>query len=303
MTIHTRYYQNAGITLQVNSDLPFKVDTFQPKFEPFRVDDPAEDLACIHHHFFLPEIDIESLGKPAFHKAPWAIYPTEEGWTYLGILPEGSVDALWKVATFNHDHSLGHIYHPGPDSWLHGNLHALTTFPSDQIWLARLLAGWTGCYFHSAGVIINGLGFLFVGHSEAGKTTTAQMLIDAGQRPGSGLDVEILCDDRNIVRRRPDGWWLYGSWSHGEIPLISPASASLHTICFLEQAQENNLVPITDHQLAWRQLMACIIKPLVSADWWDNAIKLVDCLAIEAPCYRMKFNKSGHILNNLQSLL
>ena len=202
MTIHTRYYRNAGITLQVNSDLPFRADTFHPKFQPFRVDDPGEDLASIHHHFSLPEIDLDALGKPAYQKAPWSIYPIENGWIYLGILQ--STEKLWKVATFNHDHSIAHIYHPSPEDWLRGNWHALTTFPTDQIWLARLLADRAGCYFHSAGAIINGKGFLVVGHSDTGKTTTTQMLIDAAKRPGSSLNVEILCDDRNIVRHWPE---------------------------------------------------------------------------------------------------
>jgi hypothetical protein len=32
-----------------------------------------------------------------------------------------------------------------------------------------------------------------------------------------GVGVEILCDDRNIVRRMDDGWRVYGTWSHGDV--------------------------------------------------------------------------------------
>jgi hypothetical protein len=34
------------------------------------------------------------------------------------------------------------------------------------------------------------------------------MLIEAGAR--GEMDVEILCDDRNIVRRMDEGWRVYG---------------------------------------------------------------------------------------------
>jgi len=79
-----------------------------------------------------------------------------------------------------------------------GGLSSLTRFATDQILIARLLADRQGCYLHSAGAIINGAGMLFVGHSDAGKSTITRLLMDAG---GAGdIQVEILCDDRNIVR-------------------------------------------------------------------------------------------------------
>ena len=302
MTIHTRYYRNADITLQVNSDLPFKSDTFDRKFEKFRVEEPGEDLARIHHHFSLPEIDLEGLGKPAYHKAPWSIYPSENGWTYVGILPEGFENQLWKVARFNNDHTIGHIYHPGPESWLLGNWHSLTTFPSDQIWLARLLADRGGCYLHSAGAIINGKGFLFVGHSDAGKSTTTQMLINASQRADSPLEVDILCDDRNIVCFRPEGWRVYGSWSHGDIPLVSAASAPLQAVCFLEQAQENQLIALTDRREILKRLLACLIKPFPTADWWGQTLDMLEDLAGAVPTYRMRFDTSGEVVKMIAEL-
>ena len=72
---------------------------------------------------------------------------------------------------------------------------SLSLFPTDQILVARWLADRQGCYLHSAGAILDGKGLLFVGHSDAGKTTTVRMLQD---------QAEILCDDRNIVRRSGD---------------------------------------------------------------------------------------------------
>ena len=300
MTSRPRYFQIADISIEVNSDLPIRSDTFDPKFETFRIEQPGKDLVRIFHHFEHPEIDFQSLGDPAYQKAPWAIYPRDNGWLYLGTLPDNFKESFWKVALFNHDHSVGHIYHLTTDGLAAEGLHALTGFPTDQIWLARLLADRRGCYIHSAGAIINGKGFLFVGHSEAGKSTTTQMLLDAKYRGNQKpLDIEILCDDRNIVRYDSHGWEVYGSWSHGDVPIVSANASPLNAICFLEQAPKNELILLTDHQKIFRRLMACVIKPFVDGDWWHKTINVIVQLANEVPCYAMRFDKSGRILREI----
>jgi hypothetical protein len=57
---------------------------------------------------------------------------------------------------------------------------------------------------------------------------------------------KVLCDDRNIVRIRPDGFHVYGSWSHGDVPIVSPSSAPLKALLFLKQSDKNQLIPIKD---------------------------------------------------------
>ena len=64
---------------------------------------------------------------------------------------------------------------------------------------------------------------LFVGHSEAGKSTIVKML--KGQ-------AKILCDDRIIVRKWPEGFRIHGTWGHGEVPDVSPDSAPLERDLF-----------------------------------------------------------------------
>ena len=52
---HTRRYEIAGITVQVQSDLPITDATFHEKFASFRVDGPGDDTFVIRHHFGLPQ--------------------------------------------------------------------------------------------------------------------------------------------------------------------------------------------------------------------------------------------------------
>ena len=247
MTKEIRYYRIADITIKVESDLPITDKTFDRKFDTFRVTGPNEDTISLHHHFELPDLNQINLGKKRYHKEPWTIYEQPDGWLYVGVLPRDFDHKYWKIAEFNKDHTKCQIYHPNPRGWQRGGLGALTTFPTDQILLARILADQRGFFLHSAGAILNGQGVLFVGHSDAGKSTITQMLLDAEEsiKPMSGgYNLDILCDDRNIVRKKAETWRVYGSWSHGDIPNISAESAPLRAICFLEQAPTNKLIPL-----------------------------------------------------------
>ena len=320
MTNRRRYYRIAEITIQVDSDLPITEATFTNKLDLFRVEGPGDDTVTIRHHFELPNLRGQDLGKEVYRKAPGAIYQQGDSWIYLGISPRADDDHRHRVVTFNHDHTRARIYNDRDETWLKGNLHSLTLFPSDQILIARLLADRNGCYLHSAGAILDGAGMLFVGHSDAGKSTMTRLLMahplpNPPPHAGEGrVGVEILCDDRNIVRKwfpplstTGEGqgggeWRVYGTWSHGDVPDVSPASAPLRAICFIEQVAENTLTPLTDRKEITRRLLACVIKPFVTAAWWHKTLDLIEQMAREVPCYVMRFDKSGEIVAELVRL-
>jgi hypothetical protein len=298
---HRRFFRIGGITLQVDSDLPIDDRTFHERFKAFRVDGPGEDTVTIRHHFELPDMKGKDLGRELYRKAPWAIYRKNGSFIYLGISPRADDPTLHRVATFDRDHTRARIYNDREDAWRKGGLHSLTMFPSDQILIARLLADRQGCYLHSAGAILDGAGVLFVGHSDAGKSTTTRLLMEAG---ASGeIQVEILCDDRNIVRRTGDGWRVYGTWSHGDVPAVSGKDAPLRAICFIEKADENTLTPLTDRKEITRRLLACVIRSFVTADWWEKTIDLIERMSGETPFHLMRFDRSGEILKDLKGLL
>ena len=323
---HRRYYRIAGITIRVDSDLPIDDQTFHPKFAAFRADGPGAETVTIRHHFELPDLTGKELGRELYRKPPWAISQQNGSYIYLGISPQADNPSLHRVATFNADHTRARIYNDAVrgDSWRKGGLHSLTMFPSDQILIARLLADRRGCYLHSAGAILNGAGVLFVGHSEAGKSTTTNMLIGAGMR--GEMNVKILCDDRNIVRKYPAAngifspsiamgqkqipspssggeWRVYGTWSHGDVQLVSGNDAPLTAICFIEKANENTITPLADRKEIMRRLLACVIRPFITADWWEKTLDLIRELSNEAPCYVMRFDKSGEIIGEIKKFI
>jgi MoaA/NifB/PqqE/SkfB family radical SAM enzyme len=289
---NVRYYQIAGITIQLAADFPFREDTFAPKFAQFRVDGPGPDTVSYQLKSPVPTRSELRLGREVYRRPPWAICRQSRSWAYLGIAPGEDELELHSLAIFGPDHSSGTIYRPS-EYFQAGNLQALITAPTDQIVLAPLLAERQGCILHASGIIMDGKGLLFVGHSEAGKSTMLKILRDHG---------EVLCDDRIIVRRWPEGFRIHGTWSHGELPDVSPAGAPLAAMIFLDKATTNELIPITDKVERLSRLLSHVVKPVVTADWWEKTLALAGRIAVEVPIYRLRFDMSGQVVGLLKQL-
>jgi hypothetical protein len=325
-----RYFRIAGITLQIGSAIPMRGDTFSEKFKPFEVDEPGGDTITIEHRFSIPDLNGHEMGKEVYRGEPWTIYKKGQVWLYLNSsydmlwIPMRSFSRMWhrlhyfrrkaphddrgkqgyhgapekearihQLALCSYDHRRLKIFNGGEELFRRGNLTSLTLFPTDQILLARVLAQRQGCFFHAGGVALEGRVFLFVGHSGAGKTTIVNMM-----RPMA----EVLCDDRMIVRRWPEGFRAHGNWSHGDIEEVSPNGAPLKAAFFLNKARENRIVRLADRKEIVGKLLACLVRPLVTSDWWDNMLALVEDIALEVPCYSLYFDTSGDVVPLLRQL-
>jgi hypothetical protein len=224
------------------------------------------------------------------------IYRDDSRWVYvLETSPDPADKKIRQISFSCPDHTKMEIYNGDlvQNSYQEGHMGSLTMAPTDQILLARLLADRSGCYLHSDGISMDGRGFLFVGHSGAGKSTIATLLKDKA---------EILCDDRMIVRKWQDGYFIHGNWSHGTLPIVSANSAPLKAIFFLEKATENQIILMEKRMDSIAKLLGCLIKPMVTKDWWEKVLTLIEDMVDSVPCYRLKFDKSGDIYQKLNEL-
>jgi hypothetical protein len=134
-TVHRRFFQIAGITISVESDLDFATVKFPEALETFAVEAPGEDSVTLRHHFDMPDLQGQDLGKEFYRRAPWAISHLNGNWFYRGILSEASDEELHRFAVFTADHRHATIYSPPREVEVVRTVgwQSLSLFPTDQI--------------------------------------------------------------------------------------------------------------------------------------------------------------------------
>lgn len=107
---------------------------------------------------------------------------------------------------------------------------------------------------HSSAVIAKGSGFLFVGPSEAGKTTAAM----------NSSAHHVLGDEMTLVLPRPAGTLIEGTPFNGTFKTKSPGTAPLRAVFLLKQGPQHRILPMDPAEAA--SLLAAEIVPPVGLD-------------------------------------
>lgn len=293
--MNSKFYSVAGITIEVRSDFPISENTFHPKFRLFEVDGPGDDNVVINHHFHVPA-SFHTLGAeaPIFSNDLWKIYRRGTSWFYCCSPSEIDQSENGIIAVFNYNYSKADIFYSGIDekAYREWESPALTLFNSDQILLSRLLSDRQGCLVHGNGFVMERGGVLFTGVSGAGKSTLSKILKEAGYK--------ILCDDRMVIRKMNDRFFIYGNWCHGSVPDYSKSAAPLKAIFFLEQAKENVIIPAEDREDKVIRIIKTLIRPFLPAKCWNQTLMTIGEITKEIPCFRLRFNLAGGICELMQ---
>jgi hypothetical protein len=143
------------------------------------------------------------------------------------------------------------------------------------------LASRQGAIIHSAGWCLDGGGFVFAGKSGAGKSTISNLIDQAG----TGL---ILSDDRIVVRKIDDQFFIYGTPWPGESGIAVNQSAPLKGILFLKQGNENRIADLKSSDAM------SYLFPVMSIPWHDreNVSHMMDfCESLLSiiPMYELTF--------------
>jgi len=169
-------------------------------------------------------------------------------------------------------------------------------YPLDELLIMHRLTQEKAIELHGCGIVrADGIGNLFVGHSGAGKSTTTRLWTVRE-------DVEVLSDDRIIVRRdgkkqvpRPaqndnneGGILMYGTPWHGEAMYASPNSAPLARIFVLEHGHGNVITRLSPSQ-AVAELFARAFVPFHRHEYVESALNFLEEVVEEIPVYRYAF--------------
>lgn len=242
------------------------------------------------------ELDENVSGRLLFDSgALWKLYRGEDGGFTLSFATPYLGERPYKVARFNHDFTEGEVLLHRP-FFTEASVAYPLEYPLDELWLLNLLARGRGAELHCSGVKDErGRGLLFVGQSGAGKTTMSRLWETA---PG----VEILSDDRIVVRRAEDGQYsMYGTPWHGEAALSSPLSAPLTAIFFLRHG-ERNLLRELNRAEATARLFSCSFPTYYDAAGLDFTLEFFEKLAGAIPCRELSFVPEREAVDLIQGL-
>ena len=187
----------------------------------------------------------------------------------------------YKRATFSPDFTWGEVLLERSYFDPRDPVDALE-YPLDELLMMNLLAHGRGVEVHACGLEdTDGQGYLFLGHSGAGKTTTARLWQKAG-------GVRVLSDDRIILRSSAGKTWMYGTPWHGEARLALPARTPLRQIFFLRHGTANEIVPLGCGE-ALARFLACSFVPFYSRSGLEFALAFFHQLIDSLPCAELRF--------------
>jgi hypothetical protein len=188
--------------------------------------------------------------------------------------------APYKEATVNPDFTVGNVVLQKQFFPTDASVDCFD-FPFDELLVLHHLASRGGVLIHACGLIDEGAGCLFVGHSGAGKTTTALLWQER-------TDVRIVSDDRVALRCGRDGITMYGTPWHGTGRMASPASAPLAAVFLLERGDESKLKSLAGAEAVTELLARCFI-PYHDQAAAAGAIALLEQVIDSVPCFRFPF--------------
>lgn len=147
---------------------------------------------------------------------------------------------------------------------------------------ALAISGRPSVMIHSSAVIADGQGFLFVGPSEAGKTTAAR----------NSSRYHVLGDEMNLIHFTDNGLVLEGTPFNGTFREKKPGTAPLKAVFLLKQSPEHRICQLGDAEAG--SILAAEVVPAVGLNEMatpDTLLGMVDTAAqiiAEVPVMRLE---------------
>jgi hypothetical protein len=274
---HRLAFRVAGTCFNLSSDGGVRL-ALEPGLEPFAVEPSAEGVRIAvdwTDRLVMPS------GSPLFHSGGlWTVFEESGGYQFYFSTPHLGV-APYKAAWFDREFARGEVtlFRPYFDSEL--PIYPLE-YPLDELLMIHRLACGEGVEVHAVGIVDEARrGHLFLGHSGAGKSTTARLW-------KAQSNVQILSDDRIILRLRDGRIWMYGTPWHGDAGIASPDCAPLSRLYLLEHSHKTELSSVSGGRAA-AELLARSFVPHHSPGGLQFTLAFLDRVARETPCFIFRF--------------
>lgn len=226
----------------------------------------------------LPELGLNGNDLAFQSSSLWSIHERNNETIISLKLLEAQSPYLFAI--FDQHFRFGRIFREIPEFHEPGTCSLPSSFeyPLAPIILMCIASRGCGLIVHSCGIDDQGRGFLFVGSSRAGKTTTARLWKNHGR---------VLNDDRVFLYRDGDEFKIAGLPWHGEFPSISATPVALSKIFFLGKSSRN----AAEHLSISAASM--LLFQQSSIPLWDRTaigacLKFINDLLKQVPSYRLE---------------
>jgi hypothetical protein len=269
-----------NVTISIGGEVSGEI---APAYLPF-IGQGKTDIS-LRLHRGIPNMVV---GEKVFESPPiWTLY-RENGDSVIRLFPE--MADLQRTLLLPHHLKHADLYFA----------NASTRFidpyfgPTIELLLMHYLAQQRGVILHGCGIVIEERGILFLGESGAGKSTLARMW---HQENG----VDILSDDRVIVRKQGREFRVYGTPWHGEAAFGSHGEARLERIFFLSHGKENSVKDMEGLDPVLH-FLTCSFPPLWDTQAVEFALELFSQLAAQVPCQKLTFRPEKSALTLVKKI-
>ena len=267
----------AGITVEVLGNDPQSVH-LGPQLLPFLSQGADPDIEVRIE--WTPRLE-PSRGRELFHSGSvWGVHESKGQLSFdftTGLLGPRPYKRLLADKDFRHARViLNREYFSSEDT------PSALEYPLDELLVTHYLSLGRGVELHACGLVgADGDTFLFSGHSGAGKSTTTRLWTRQ-------VPVEVLSDDRIIVRKVNGQFLMHGTPWHGEAAYASPKQAPIRRIFLLEHGVGNRIERIS-RSAAVGELLARSFVPFYQPRFVEPVLALLEELVELVPCYRFQF--------------
>ncbi len=272
-------------------------------FEEFISDkEPDVEFTCLCSS--LPTL--EGYKVIAEYRNNWRIYQKEREYaieSYNSRLLEENKVVVDRILLTDENFSKGIAYLPSEKVYqeIIGEPHlpcwTVPSFfvPFGELILVNFLSHREGIMLHGAALKYKGEGLVFLGPTEAGKSTMIRLWKE--EREAEGLSDETI-----IVRKEKGIFFVYGTPRGGSERVHSPEKAPIKEIFFIEHGKTNQVTPLPPY-LAIQRLFPQIFLPFWSKERLEKISILSQELVSSFSCKVLSFVKDRSVVDYLKSIV
>jgi len=266
--------------------------------------DPSRwTLDAGHHRFFSPrthpqvtlQIEWGSTerrgGRLAFQAGPVASFYRDGGCWSIRLGSDNGPFLADRVLTLDASGRTGSLL-MDPDRFPDTAARYPLEYPLEDLLFRHLLADHGALLVHACGVSRRGRGYLFVGSSGAGKSTTARLWRAAG--------ATILNDDRIVLETGRDGVLIHPTPWFGEHPEVGGEAAPLRAVYLLRQGDEVSFEPLRPATAA-ALVLAKSFPPLWDPERMARTLATLGRVCQQVPCGWLTVPKDARAVDWVQA--